>query len=1016
MARSTLPLFCLSPVLLSLFGLATPTHAATPTNISTQTAKINLATRAGVHAEFERLVFDWPFAVDYRLERANETLTLHFTAPANVNLNSLAAARLSRIAGLAVVSTDPLVLSGRVAKDATITEFRNGKAIVLDIKGAKAPMGESVPPSPAPSVAVPSTTPAPAKIEPTTPLLPTANAQSTPQPAPQSLPASAETPPVTSAPAAETTKPEVEAGEESSAVKSEIKLDKQTAEFKTITPPLQADAITLDDTPQLVAAFDPKIATGAVIFERAGYVYFLFDRILGLDEATLTGGKKPKVTLQSLNLAKASGFRFRLPEGADIRTGLSGTNWQIFLSKKKQEVPITTQILAQPEFALGARLFYPTVNAGDPILFTDPVAGDTLVLVPLRNPTGFGATRRLRDLMILPSSQGLVVKPFSDKLILRTTTDGIEITAEGGLALSSSKDTGSNAGNQPRQKRIGKPMFDLLAWRGKPEDNFTERRQKLMQAVVDVPIAERNRARLELARHYFSHGMGPETLSMLEVLQSDVPDLAGNPEFLALRGAASIQANRPADGLKDIAASKLENQPEIELWEAVGLAQLRNWKEALEQFENQRDLLSQYPEPFASKFYVLAIEAAIALDKERVAAEWLDQIEGQPHAATIKPALSYLRGVLHSKMGRPELAADLWRQVTKSRDRLYKTRAELALTDLAVATKSLTPKQAAEKLEGLRFAWRGDELEVDILQRLGEFYLDFKDYRSGLGILSQVLKLYPNSAQAADVRKLMAGTFHLIFVDNQTEGLSPLSALALYQDYHDLMPKGEQAQAVIFNLAENLVAIDLLDQATALLEDQIKLTNDASGKLKLSTRLAAIYLLDRKSDAALAALGHASAEGASTEIRTERELLRGRALSENGKYDEALATLNGLEGQNVILLRADIMSRAKRWPESAKLLRDLVGAPPKEGELLSPQQASWLVSCALAYAMAGDTASLDQLAIDYGTAMTGTNQNTVFRILTRPDKTLQPKDIIAAQSKITEVDLFRSFLDGYRKN
>jgi hypothetical protein len=1018
MSRLFLSLLCATSLATGLIPVAAWGEDATPPGMARPV--LTLTTRAAAHADFDRLVFDWPFETPYKLERKDDILTLRFDRSATIALKPFMAAQLTRVANFELVSSDPLTVRARIAPSATIRDFRSGKAVALDIRGPVVP--KTAPPTDA---AAPNSSPAPAPPpKPVSKAVESANQASAPAaaaaaaaaaaPAPQAIKPSEASP--ATAPGQTVTADPLGVAVSSSVVDNAANLNPIAALPTQELPNLTPDQLGLSDKPLLVASFDPKLVIGTVVFERAGYGYILFDRKLALSLVQLTGGIAPKLEFQPLDLPKNSGFRFRVPEKTQLRAGLKGTSWQIFLSSHQQEIPLATTLLAQPEFALGARLFFPTTQSGEPFLLTDPVVGDTLALVPLSEAAGFGITRKLANLTILPSAQGLVIRPLFDKLVLRGSADGVEITAPDGLRLSSSDDTGKATSNQPKQKRGGRPLFDLVAWRGKQNEDFTYRRQKLMQAVVDVPIAERNRARLELARHYFAYGMGVEAIAMLDVVHSDIPDLASNNEFLALRGAAKIQANRPDEGLVDLEKSGLGNQPEIELWQAVGLAKLRDWPGALEKFDAQEDVLANYPEPFASDFYVLAIEAAVAGGKDRLAAEWLDRIEAQPHQEAIKPALSYLRGVLNSKAGRPEQAAVLWREVaSQSKDRLYRIRAELALTDLGVATKSLTSKQAADRLEGLRFAWRGDELEIDILQRLGEFYLDIKDYKSGLSVLAQAVKLYPSSPQAATIQQLMAATFYQIFVQNQTEGLSPLAALALYQDYHDLMPKGEEAQAVIFNLAENLVAIDLLDQATALLEDQIKLTNDAENKLKLSTRLAAIYLLDRKSVESLAALDKANSESAPSAILAERQLLRARALSEQGKYNEALGLLQNADSQIAKILRADILNRAKRWSEAATTLQGLIGAPPPAGTPLPEQKASWLVNCALAYALSGDSAALDRLAIDFGAAMSGTTQNTVFRILTRPDKALQPKDIIAAQAKISEVDLFRSFLDGYRK-
>ncbi|HAX90939.1 MAG TPA: hypothetical protein DCY07_01860, partial [Rhodospirillaceae bacterium] len=529
---------------------------------------------------------------------------------------------------------------------------------------------------------------------------------------------------------------------------------------------------------------------------------------------------------------------------------------------------------------------------------------------------------------------------------------------------------------------------------------------------------ERVLARLDLARFYFAHGMGFEALSILEHVSKALPEIEVYPDFLALRGGARLLTGRVPDGMQDLSHESLKEQPDVVLWRGVGAALLRDWKASGELFDLSIDAFYGYPEPLRTRFMLLAVEAAIATDSDKAASEWLARIEEKEYPVSAKPAVRYLRGVLYSKAGHAELAEKLWRQVARGTDRLYKIRAELALVDLGVATKSLTPAQAVDRLEGLRFAWRGDDLEFDILRRLGGYYLEAKDFKGGFAVLTQALRLFPSSVQGTTLRGQMVKTFHDIYMTELGGDLSPIDALSLYTDYKTLIPAGEEGNDVRRNLSERLVDIDLLDQASKLLEDLIKNSTKPEEKARTLSRLAGIKLLDHKADAALALLDQSQADVAtlSQEIKDERQLLRARALSETGKYQEALAVLPAGSGQSTLLLRADMALRAKQWGDATKALMELVGPPPKAGAALREEQAQWLIHAAIAMAQNADFTGLDKLASDYSTAMDKTSKANLFHVLTRPEKMTQMKDIYAAQSRLTEVDMFRGVLDSYRKD
>jgi tetratricopeptide (TPR) repeat protein len=1009
----------------------------------------NIGVRAGVHPGFDRIVFDWPRNVPYKVTAVDGKVTISFTAAARPRFNQEMFAYLTRASGFssALDQNGHLTISFSVGAKASVKDFTSDHSVVLDIEGDAAPRQPMIvnkaaavatTANLAPQLATPTTTPAPLVTAPA-PSMATTPASAAPMalaPIPVAEPAKAVLPqietPKTDVAKLDAGKPDVAktvpAKPETTKIDAAPASSTTPASAPTTTAPAKTDAPAkakaadsmpeISTTPVLVAALDAHTPVRAVIYERANVGYIVFDRKLSLDLAALiTGQPAPTVSLEALDIAKTSGFRFAIPPHTSIRATRKDTVWQIYLSKQQPDVPVSNNLVAQPDFALGSRYLLPLPDTPEPVHMIDPVVGDELVLVPLAQTEAFSVSRRLADFQILPAAQGLVIRPLTDKLAVRAVSDGLEITGEGGLHLSSANDTGASLESvqKLRAAATGKSMFAFNTWQGHPGETFTKTRQRLQQTIIDVPDAERNRARLELARFYFAHGYGEEAGALLQMLAKDVPDLVAHPDFLALLGATQILSYHADEGLQTLDTPMLINQPEIDLWRAVGHAELRDWKNAESEFSAIAGILEGYPEPFYSRFSVLAIESALAVGNDHAAADMLDKFEAGPHADSVNAAILYLRGVLHAKAGRASAAEQAWKDVAASRDRLYKIRAELALIDLGVSTKSLTPAQAADRLEAMRFGWRGDDLEIDILHRLGEFYIQAGNVRAGIMMLGQAVQLYPNSPLIPAVREEMQRIFHDVFLGDMGKGLSPLDALTLYQQFRDLMPPGKEGDIVIRNLAERLVAVDLLDQAAALLQDLVKTRLQGEDKARTGTRLAAIRLLDHKPDEALTALSYSDGETLSADLQNERLLLRARALSEQHHDDEALALLHDNNHEAAKMLRADITMHAQRWSEAAKALMELIGPPPMLGTKATHDQAEWLVSCAIAYALAGDQTGLDKLAIDYGAAMATTPENDTFRVLTEPEKTSQLQDIAAARSKIAEVDLFQGFLDSYRK-
>ena len=991
-----------------------------------------VSVRAATHENFDRLVFDWPKGVKFQLRHDGAKVSITFESAAAMKIPSTIDATLSRARGFAQASEgNRVTVSFTVDSDATLKAFPNDSAVVVDIQGKA--MTPTAPvkaekqkteqkPDAAKTKVIATAEPQALLPTPATPS-PTRFAPATgaePQEAFKSPVAA--TPPVTTPPPT------------ASAVTIPVQAPAPAPSAAPPSPPVVAVAtpppeplpsrnaktpsfnFSLSDEPFLVATLDPHTKTRAAIYLRANVGYVVFDKKLTLSPTALENGIPAFIDLQPFDLPKNSGYRFATPSNATLYATLDGTAWKLYLSKKQQTPPVTTSLVAQPDFALGARFMLPLPDGPDPIRMTDPVVGDDLILVPLAQSEAFNAERRMPDFSILPAAQGLVIKPQTDKLTIRTVSDGVEITAEGGLLLSRATDTGAAQQSVTKSKAsaAGKSLFDFSTWGGKPGETFTQTRQRLQQTIVDVPESERNRVRLELARFYFAKGEGEEAVSLLTSLAKQVPDLRAHRDFMVLLGASKVLAYRSEEGLDDLSIPSLVDQPEVILWQAVALAQMREWKQAEEKFSTKQSILTGYPEPFFSRFFVLAVESALAADQVHEAADWLNFVSASPHTESIEPALAFLRGAVNAKAGRAEAAEDAWKEARSSKNRLYKVRAELSLIDLGVSNGSLTPAQAADRLEALRFGWRGDDLEVDILHRLGQFYIQAKNVKSGINALSQAATLYPSSPLTPGIRTEITATLREAIIGNLAKKLSPLDTLTLYHQYRDLLPSGKEGNDTMLSLSERLVAVDLLDQAASLLEDLAKNRLQGEDKTRAVLRLAAIRLLDHKPNEAIVALDILGGAALPSGSQNERVLLQARALSELHRDDEATALLKDNASDGATLLRADIAMRGQKWAEAAKILMELVGSPPPSDKTLSPEQATALINASIAYALANDQTSLDKLAIDYGEGMSSLPQKSTFAMLTQPEKMGQLRDLAAAQVQLSQVDMFQGFLNNYR--
>lgn len=987
--RITIACGLLAGLFLALQSVALASqHQAPVTGQAAGQVATPLKVQAGLHQGFQRLVFTAHHAIGVTMEQQGATLILAFSGHYSGDVAHVLKPRFSFVKAAqwqADGANSQLRLQlaeGVVARHFSDANTANPRYLIIDF----------YPGSPAASPPIPpASTPPPNQ-----------------QPAPQA---------------------------DKQTDKAEAKTEAGLALPHFIPPPASASPAPppsepvlrpFTSQPTLLLGFDPGIKMQAALFRRADFVYLVFDKKLGnawpqwvRDNAGLVLARLPEDQVKGGTV-----LRFYLPQDAALRVTRERSAWLLFASKKTASAALSLDLRAEPTYAVGARLFLPLNRFGEAlpgaVRFTDPEIGDTLLALPLQPGQAMRHPYRYADFTFVAAEQGVVIHPYRDGVALNPLNQGIEITAPGGLHLSPDPDTGMVSVVQH-----GEQIYDFNAWYGDHHRNYTQMRQHWEQALAEVPEQERNRVRFGFARFLLARNHAYEARGMLVRLQSTLPEIEKNPAFISLRGAVAVLLGDAEAGLRDLTLPEFAETLESKLWQGVAQVKLGHWQEATTLFNAADALLADYPEPFFSRFSIAAIEAAIAADNRYYAATVLDRLEQRTHEnhagelfarpanSDFVPAVAYLRASLLNLAGRPERAEALWQKVAASSDRFYRVRAELALVDLAVLHGTMSPLAAAQRLEQLRYGWRGDDLELDILSRIGRFYIEAGKVETGLNNLQQVLDFQSDKTAAENLRAEMANVVRDNFTDTSHPALSPLEALSLYQHFSAFVPQGEDGDAMIKNLAQRMVGVDLLDRAALLLADQARTRLHHTLKARAGASAAGLYLLDHQPAIALQVLGETQEEGLPASLVEERQLLTAKATADLGKNDAAKAMLEPLQSAEARRLQADIAWRARDWAGAEQALKTLIKPPPDPGARLDADQAQLLVNRAMALAMASNLEGLDQLRRDYTAAMKPTPQAEIFRILTDPEPQL-PADSAALKATPPEVDLFQEFLEQYR--
>ncbi|MFP6748926.1 MAG: hypothetical protein VCD66_15155 [Alphaproteobacteria bacterium] len=762
-------------------------------------------------------------------------------------------------------------------------------------------------------------------------------------------------------------------------------------------------------------SFTWKRPVPAVVFERSGYVWAIFGRRSEVDSARLAGNDWITGANQIRN-DQATVLRLKVRAGLFPVMKRQGSRWLLTLTPSRGGPSTLLSPVAQPFHKNGPRVFIPAKDSARQIRIYDPEVGDELFAIPmLDSGAGVPIRHTYVEFQLLASAQGLAIRPEIDDLEIRAARHGVIATTKTGLALSA-LDANSEQAESTYSASMKRPIMRLYNWRGGREEDprrFDTYRKELLLRLASSPKAARNKARWELAKYYLGQGLFAAAGGVLQLMEESDSGAAKDPRFRAVRGLVYLFQNRLRAAETDLFNVNLRLYPDVALWRGSVLARNGKYDEANRQFALGAAILPDLPRLFRSRLFEDWALAAAAVDDKAslhaVAQKWRRLEKG----SRVTSVLEYLNGDIAWREKNYEKAEAHFRKAIAADYRPYAARARLAMIVAEREQEKIDADTAINRYERLRFAWRGDGLELELVNRTVDLELEKKDYAAALGHLREAVSYFPKNKITKDMSRRMKRTFVDLFLNGKADELSPVSSLALYFEFKELTPLGKQGDAMIQRLADRLADVDLLDRAARLLKHQVRYRLRGAEKVKVQTRLAVIYLLDSLPEKALKVLRKGKTQNLSESLLAQRRYLQARALAELDQIDEALALLAADTAPAAELLRAGIYWRGQRWASAAATTENLLGQRWRAVERLNSIEQNQVVQLAVSYYMAGDSQSLKGLNQRYGDKMAKGPHAETFRVLTHKVDQSQTKfrDLAGQIARVADLE---AFMASYR--
>ena len=996
--------------------------------------------KGGEHGGFNRLVFTWPKSVDYKVEKSGNQATVSFSKPGHIDLQDLTPTLPSDITVQGVDNSGKgAAITFNIPADARLRHFASGGKVVLDVVRSGDAHSQPPPAAATPAaqdVQPPSLKPLGPEEKPQLPSetlaagsKPAKTPEKIPEKTPEKVPDKAieekAAPAAMTAPAMPEPKFEhVQAGVEPP---KPIVLPEQ-AKVQTEAPgshelpslagapdgapvPRNAD----DKVYSLSVSWDKPAA--AAVFKRAGYLWVVFDRHQQVDAKLLKRLGGDAVTFLE-QLPSKDGTVIRMIVQPDYYPSVrqEGLLWVIDLTHQEAVPSKPIQVVMPDLLVSGVGVSLTVADAGGMLSVEDPEVGDTMVVVPVM-PLGAGVYpgREAPEADILATLQGIAVVPNVDGLDVRPSRTGVSIGFPGGMKISQPGKGAAVAGAGGAGAGAGDNghYFNVTAWKKSGPDQFPEERKVIEDNLVDLAPARRSQAHMDAAKFLFANGYSPEALGYLRLAAEEEPTLLDTGPYHALRGACNAAMERWDLALPDLDNPLVKDDPEALFWRAAAHAGSSDKPgEYAKALAAGLPLIRDYPKALQWPLATIAARAALAADDDAGMQSALNMLDHMHAVGPQQGLLDYLHGAYGELSGKFDKAIYYYNKAMDGDNREFRARAAYAATELQLKTRQIKPREAIDQLDRLRFSWRDEDFEFNLLRRLAELQIAAGDYANALRAARSIVTNYPDNRDEPVVAKMMSDAFEALYLRGAADTLPPISAIALYDEFRDLTPTGAKGDEMIRKLADRLASVDLLDRAGELLKHQIDYRLQGLDKARVGAQLALLDLLDQNPQGALDAIQSSAMDGLPADLQEQRRHLQARALADLKRVPEAVKLLEGDTSQEGGLLRAEVYWRSQDWVNAAAAFEGLVPRP-EPGTTLDDGSARLIISWATALTLAGDDRGLASLRRAYAPAMAGTPYKDGFTLLSSPDR--EVTDMPALRGRIKEAEGFLSFMSNYRK-
>jgi len=752
---------------------------------------------------------------------------------------------------------------------------------------------------------------------------------------------------------------------------------------------------------------DSKVAT----FFRGKYIWVVFDqkKVFSFKEGGIFSQFELVPSEKGTVLRMRVDSEFSKAQVEKVQSG-----WNVNVSAKEHENKQAKNIITpQPLSGVGGFLIEGDFEKSQIISFVDPELGDVMNVVPVIT----GGSRVVYQLdsiefSLLKSIQGIAVVLYSDDVVVEKHNDIIKVIADTALP----EDVSVVENQFPMDIAEYLKLPTILPYLDKNLDilNFNQQKSRL---ISEASQAKDKRgsfdSNFELAKFFFIHEWYQESLDALRIAKKhSYNDYQASLQarFLAAVNYTLMGEHAAAKDEYDelLSYNDVKQIAEINIWNNYNEFALGANPDSIGVIENLPKTMKLYSDDKYWPLVFAEIRLAIIANDMKLVEKLFREVRPLKQGKYANN-LKFLRAEYYKKKKQLNLAKQYYRDLTyQDTDILHRVRAEFALTKLRQIENEITISDAIEVLERLRYDWRGDQVEYEILIQLASYYRDSKDIMNALRTYQYIQSAFNNKVSNFYITSEMARIFNDVFLPGGLgEEMDDFTVVALFYEFKELNPIGEQGDDVIISIAKRLVKLDLLENASELLRHQINYRLKGIKRVINADNLAIILMMDKKPSEAILVLDDTDKDNFNFEEHEYRVRLRAKALIDLEKYDEALSYIKDDKSDDAKIIQREALFQAKRWSSYADLVgshfEDIIGAVG-----VDKSAAQDVLRLAISYYMLNIQDQLILISKEIGSS--NVSLRTTVDLLISSSGTVDYKNI----DKSLDIDQMKMLLDKYK--